>query len=90
MMDKKNEKSKPDLIGPHGGYRNLKSYQTAEIIYDATAVFCDLFVNKRSRTHDQMVQAACSGKQNMAASQKNFIRRVNRSGENKITGIQHV
>lgn len=28
MMDKKNEKSKTDLIRPHGGYRNLKSYQT--------------------------------------------------------------
>jgi restriction system protein len=40
MMDKKNKKPTPDLISPHGGYRNLKSYQTAEIIYDATAVFC--------------------------------------------------
>lgn len=66
MMDKKNKKSKPDLIGPHGGYRNLKSYQTAEIIFDAMAVFCDLFVDKRSRTHDRMVQAARSGKQNIA------------------------
>jgi len=56
-MNKHNEKPKPTLIPPHGGYRNLKSYQTAEIIYDATAVFCDLFVDKRSRTHDQMVQA---------------------------------
>lgn len=36
MMNKKIEKSKPDIIPPHGGYRNLKSYQMAEIIYDAT------------------------------------------------------
>ncbi len=54
------------LIPPHGGYRELKSYQMAEIVHDATVVFCDRFVDKRSRTHDQMVQAARSGKQNIA------------------------
>ncbi len=59
-------KETPNLIPPHGGYRELKSYQMAEIIYDATAVFCDRFIDKRSRTHDQMVQAARSGKQNIA------------------------
>jgi four helix bundle suffix protein len=59
---------KPDLglIPPHGGYRKLKSYQNAEIVYDATVRFCDRFVDRRSRTHDQMVQAARSGKQNIA------------------------
>ncbi|MDZ7346871.1 MAG: four helix bundle suffix domain-containing protein [candidate division KSB1 bacterium] len=51
---------------PHGGYRNLKSYQMAEIVYDATVVFCNRLIDKRSRTHDQMVQAARSGKQNIA------------------------
>lgn len=56
----------PQLIPPHGGFRDLKSYQMAEIVYDATAVFCDRFISKRSRTHDQMVQAARSGKQNIA------------------------
>jgi len=54
------------LIPPHGGYKNLKSFQTAEIVYDATVAFCDRFVDKRSRTHDQMVQAARSGRQNIA------------------------
>ncbi len=54
------------LIPPHGGYRDLKSYQMAQIVYDATVVFCDRFINIRSRTHDQMVQAARSGKQNIA------------------------
>src|SRR5574341_1451747 len=53
------------VIGPHGGYRNLKSYQTAEIVHDATVAFCNRFVDRRSRTHDQMVQAARSGKQNI-------------------------
>ncbi len=54
------------VIGPHGGYEGLKAYQNAEIIYDATVVFCDRFIDRRSRTHDQMVQAARSGKQNIA------------------------
>jgi len=56
----------PELILPHGGYRELQSYQMAEIVYDATIVFCDRFISRRSRTHDQMVQAARSGKQNIA------------------------
>jgi len=54
------------IIPPHGGYRDLKSYQMSEIVYDATVAFCDRFIDRRSRTHDQMVQAARSGKQNIA------------------------
>ena len=54
------------LIPPHGGYRKLRSFQSAQQVYDATIVFCDRFVEKRSRTHDQMVQAARSGVQNIA------------------------
>jgi len=65
MAEEKN-KTKPGLIPPHGGYRGLKSYQNTEIVYDATARFCDRFIDRRSRTHDQMVQAARSGKQNIA------------------------
>ena len=64
-MNNKDQKPKPSLIPPHGGYRSLKSYQTAEIVYDATVVFCNRFIVKRSRTHDQMVQAARSGVQNI-------------------------
>ncbi|MDH4162711.1 MAG: four helix bundle suffix domain-containing protein [Nitrospirota bacterium] len=56
----------PNLIPPHGGYAELQSYRMAEIVYDGTIVFCDRFIDKRSRTHDQMVQAARSGKQNIA------------------------
>lgn len=56
----------PQLIPPHGGYRELQSYRMAEIVFDATAVFCARFIDRRSRTHDQMVQAARSGKQNIA------------------------
>ena len=55
-----------DLIPPHGGYRELKSFQHAELVYDSTVKFCDRFIDRRSRTHDQMVQAARSGRQNIA------------------------
>ena len=44
----------------------MRSFQVAELVYDGTVVFCDRFVDKRSRTHDQMVQAARSGRQNIA------------------------
>ena len=54
------------LIPKHGGYRQLKSFQSAELVYDATVKFCDRFLDRRSRTHDQMVQAARSGRQNIA------------------------
>jgi four helix bundle suffix protein len=53
------------FILPHGGYKNLFSYQKSEIVYDATVYFCNRFFNKRDRTYDQMVQAARSGKQNI-------------------------
>ena len=59
--------SEPEkLIPPHGGYRKLKSFQVAQLAYDVTVRFCDRYIEKRSRTHDQMVQAARSGVQNIA------------------------
>jgi len=54
------------LIPRHGGYRKLKSFQIAQLVYDVTVRFCDRYIDKRSRTHDQMVQAARSGVQNIA------------------------
>lgn len=54
------------LIAKHGGYRKLKSFQVAQLVYDVTVRFCDKYISKRSRTHDQMVQAARSGVQNIA------------------------
>ena len=53
------------FIPPHGGYKNLLSYQKAEIVYDATVYFCGRFLTKKDRTFDQMIQAARSGKQNI-------------------------
>lgn len=54
------------LIPKHGGYKILKTFQLAQLIYDITIRFCDKFISRYSRTHDQMVQAARSGVQNIA------------------------
>jgi four helix bundle protein len=62
----KNENPKEGFIPPHWGYRNLLSYQKAEIIYDGTFYFTHRFFNKYDRTIEQMVQTARSGKQNIA------------------------
>ena len=53
-------------LRPSGGDRKLRSFQVATIVYDATVHFCARFVDRRSRTVDQMVQAARSGRQNIA------------------------
>ena len=54
------------LIPPHGGYKGLKAFQMAEIVYDGTVAFCERFMRGRGRMTDQMVQAARSGRQNIA------------------------
>ena len=53
-----------------GGYAKLLSYQKSQIIYDATVKFCNRFIDRRSRTHDQMVQAARSGNKNIGEGSK--------------------
>lgn len=55
-----------DLIPKHGGYRKLKNFQVAQLVYDITVRFCDKYVDRFSRIKDQMVQAARSGVQNIA------------------------
>lgn len=57
---------RPKRLRPSGGYRQLRSFQMATILYDATVKFCERFLDSRSRTVDQMVQAARSGRQNIA------------------------
>jgi len=60
------------LIPPHGGYRKLKSYQTAEIIYDLTVKFCNNYKSYLTyKTYEQMTGAARSGKQNIAEASMN-------------------
>jgi four helix bundle suffix protein len=80
-----NPKEFPQLIPPHGGYRKLRSYQTAELVYDATVAFCNRFIDKRSRTHDQMVQAARSGVQNIAEG--SMASATSKKTELKLTGV---
>ncbi len=75
----------PRLIPPHGGYRKLRAYQVAEMVYDATVVFCNRFIDRRSRTHDQMVQAARSGVQNIAEG--SMASATSKKTELKLTGV---
>ncbi len=54
------------LLPKHGGFRKLKSFQVAQLVYDVTVRFCERYIDRFSRTRDQMVQAARSGVQNIA------------------------
>lgn len=74
-----------DLILPHGGYRRLRSFAVALAAYDGTVIFCDRFIDKRSRTHDQMVQAARSGVQNIAEG--SLASGTSKKTELKLTGV---
>ncbi|MDE6049587.1 MAG: four helix bundle suffix domain-containing protein [Paramuribaculum sp.] len=53
-----------------GGYRSLIVYKISEIIYDITYYFTRNYLKKGDRTIDQMIQAARSGKQNIAEGSK--------------------
>ncbi len=58
------------FLQPKGGYRKLRVYKKTEIIYDITFYFTSRYLKKSDRTIDQMVQAARSGKQNIAEGSK--------------------
>lgn len=73
------------LLPKHGGYRKLKTFQLAQLIYDLTVRFCDRYIDKRSRTHDQMVQAARSGVQNIAEGSK--VSGTSKKMEMKLTNV---
>lgn len=78
MKSETNSTNKTDRTNPfgngeeglffvHGGYRKLMSYQMATLVYDFTVEFCNQFLSKGAyRMCDQMVQAARSGRQNIA------------------------
>jgi four helix bundle suffix protein len=73
------------LLPPHGGYKNLISYQLAELAFDITVLFCDKFIPVRDRTHDQMVQSGRSGFQNIAEGSVDSA--VSKKSELFLTGI---
>ncbi len=75
-----------NIIPKQGGYRKLKSFQVAQLIYDVTVRFCDRYIDKRSRsTHDQMVQAARSGVQNIVEGSQ--VSGTSRKMEIKLTNV---
>jgi len=82
------EKSKNNnegFIPVHGGYRNLITYQKSEVIYDGTVYFTNRFFKKYDRTIDQMVQAARSGKQNIAEA--SMASATSKETEIKLTNV---
>ncbi len=85
MGDITGKQGSSDIIGPHGGYRRLKSFQMAQLVYDVTVRFCDRYIDRKSRTHDQMVQAARSGVQNIAEGSQ--CSATSRKFELKLTNV---
>ena len=66
-LNNQNDANEPITFLPqHGHYRHLRVYQVTEMIYDITFYFTKKYLRRGDRTIDQMVQAARSGKQNIA------------------------
>ena len=84
-VDRSEGVGRPRLIPKYGGYRNLRGFQTAQLVYDGTVAFCNRFVDRRSRTHDQMVQAARSSVQNIAEG--SVASATSKKTELKLTGV---
>ncbi|MGC4121998.1 MAG: four helix bundle suffix domain-containing protein [Myxococcales bacterium] len=74
-----------ELIQKSGGFRKLVSFRVAVLTYDVTLRFCDQFIRRGSRTHDQMVQAARSGAQNIAEG--SLASATSKKTELKLTGV---
>jgi len=79
------QRNEDSLIPLHGGYRHLKSFQIAQLAFDVTVRFADRYISVRSRTHDQMVQAARSGVQNIAEGSK--VSGTSKKMELKLTNV---
>lgn len=76
---------KPSVLLPHDGYEKLRSYKVAEVVYDATVVFCRRFYPQDRRMTDQMVQAARSGVRNI--SEGSGMAATSRKSEMKLTNV---
>ena len=59
------QKKTPNLIPPHGGYRDLQSYQMAEIAYDGAVVFCDRFISRKDSTGPERKPGVKEGKDDL-------------------------
>jgi restriction system protein len=85
LSDYRKEKESPEIVDKTGNYRKLKSFQNSEIVFDLTAEFINKYVSYKSRTRDQMEQAARSGKQNIIEG--SMASRVSRRTEMKLTNV---
>ncbi len=83
-----NQKNINGFIPLHGGYRKLITYQKSEIVYDGTIYFTKRFFHKYDRTIEQMVQAARSGKQNIAEA--SMASATSKETEIKLTNVARV
>ncbi len=79
------ETSPASLIPPHGGYEKLLSYQKGLIVFQATVYFRNRFIGEFDRTHDRMMQAARSGKQNIVEG--GLACGTSKEAELKLTGV---
>lgn len=70
---------------PHGGFEELKSFQLARLIFDVTTRFAEMYIDAKSRTRDQMTQAARSGVQNIAEGSEAAA--TSRKTELKLTNV---
>jgi len=75
------------LFPKYGGYKNLLTFKLAELIYDVTVRFCNRNISIRSRTHDQMVQSARSGVQNIVEG--SLDSGTSKKMELKLTKVAH-
>ncbi|MCX7723329.1 MAG: four helix bundle protein, partial [Verrucomicrobiae bacterium] len=73
------------FIPPHGGYKKLFAYSKTQIIYDATVRFCERFIDPKSRTRDQMIQAARSANKNIAEASQ--VSGTSKEAEIKLTNV---
>ena len=85
MDEAMNRDGDEPLIPKQGGYRKLKSFQLAELVSDITVLFCDKYIDYRSRTRDQMVQAARSGVQNIVEGSQ--VSGTSKKMEMKLTNV---
>lgn len=74
-----------DFLPQEGNYKELNVFQLAECIYALTYDFAHKHLQKGDRTIDQMVQAARSGKQNIAEGSVDGI--TSREMELKLTNV---
>ena len=75
----------PEILLPHGGFEELKSFQLARLIFDITVRFVEMYIDAKSRTCDQMTQAARSGVQNIAEGSEAAA--TSRKTELKLTNV---